>query len=285
MSAENGIAAIGAQQIAVHEKHQAEAMPANVQSIAENAQNQQPNLGQMRHHEAPIKMYGVDENDKRVEQKLILQSLAGPGRPLPTMVSDNNDIAAWVADKTKIEEANQWINELLTFYDQTDLNSKRWFDAKFPFIKQLKLKRIRDVGNMHIRLAELCENADPSPDEVKYIIDLLHGKADLPPALLPDEIHVNLRTRGVPAGSDQFYSGMFNPFKFTNPIDKRQKRAVVEALGTNVLGKGFIERWNQGATHQGPTNLKEWTEYFVNQAVAGRAAVPGANSGFAQARF
>lgn len=268
--AEPGVANLGAAQIAAHEKHASEAMPAHVQEIAANAQNQGAGLNPATfgHHEAPMKMYGVDPRDQEIQQKLILNQFAQAGGLLPQMISDNKDIASWVAEKTKIAEAEQWINELLTFYDQTDLNSKRWFDAKFPFIKQMKLKRIREVGNMHIRLAELCENADPSPDEVKYIIDLLHGKAALPPTLLPKEIHDKLPAAGIPADAAHFYQGMFNPFRFTNPIDKKQKDDVIKALGTNVLGKGFIERWNKGHTIAGPQNLKDWTEYFLTRATS-----------------
>lgn len=263
MSAEGGIAALGAQNIATQEKHQAEGMPAFVQQQAATAQNAQQGVNPAQpHHEAPIKYYGVDPRDKEIEMKLALNQLAQAGK-LPTMISDNKDVASWAMEKAKIAEADQWINELLTFYDQTDLNSKRWFDAKFPFIKQLKLKRIREVGAMHIRLAELAENADPTPEEVKYIIDLLQGKAKLPPPLLPKDMQI---PSNEDAGNTDFIEGMFNPFRFTNPIDTRQKKAVVEALGTNVLGKGFVERWSHGRTHMGPQSAKDWVEYFVGEA-------------------
>lgn len=271
--AENGVAALGAQNIALQEKHEAEAKPAHIQSVAANAQNNPNVVGNMLHHEAPIKYYGVDPRDKEVEQKLILNQLATRG-VLPQMIGDNRDIAQWVSDKTKVAEADQFVNEILTFYDLTSLAEKREFDRKFPWLKEMKLKRIREVAAMHLRIAELCENSDPSIDDVKYIIDLLHGKAKLPPTLLPAEIHANLEPRGEAAGGPQFYEGMFNPFKFTNPIDTGRKNAVVAALGTNVLGRGFLDRWNRGATHQGPQNLREWTQYFVDQAVAGQANIP-----------
>jgi hypothetical protein len=266
--AEGPVSGLGAQQIATHEKHEAEAKPASIYQTAAAAQNAQGGLGGMVHHEAPMKIYGVDQRDKEMEVRLGLNQLAGQGL-LPQMISDNKDVASWVMEKTKIEEANQFINNILTFYDQTNLAEKREFDRKFPWIKEMKLKRIREVAAMHLRLAELMENSDPSVDDVKYIIDLLQGKAALPPQLLPDQIHNNLRPRGEDASTYPFIEGMFNPFKFTNPIDARNRNVVVQALGTNVLGRGFIERWQQGVTATGPTNLREWTEYFVRKAAQG----------------
>jgi hypothetical protein len=263
--AEPGVSNLGAQQIALHEKHEAEAKPAFVQQTAQDAQNAQQGLGGMLHHESPMKLVGVDQKDKQMEVTLGLNRLARQGL-LPFMVSDNKEVASWVAEKAKIEEANQFINSILTFYDQTSLPEKREFDRKFPWIKEMKLKRIREVAQMHLRLAELMENSDPSVEDVKYIIDLLQGKAQLPPQLLPDGIHGALRPRGENAADIPFIRGMFNPFKFTNPIDRANRDVVVEALGTNVLGRGFIDRWRQGYTNAGPTNLADWTEYFVRRA-------------------
>jgi hypothetical protein len=275
--AEAGISNLGAQNIATHEKHEAEAKPAFIQRAPETAQNAQTGLGGMLHHEAPIKYYGVDQRDKQIEQMLVLNQLSQRGG-LPIMVSDNKEVASWVAEKTKIAEAEQFINNILTFYDQTNLSEKREFDRKFPWLKEMKLKRIREVAAMHLRLAELMENSDPSVDDVKYIIDLLHGKAALPPRLLPDEIHNNLAGRGRMAGSANFFRGMFNPFKFTNPLDTSRRDDIVKALGTNVLGRGFIERWQAGETSRGPTTLKEWTDYFIEQATNGRSAAPTFNN-------
>jgi hypothetical protein len=135
---------------------------------------------------------------------------------------------------------------------------------------------------MHLRLAELMENSDPSLEDVKYIIDLLQGKAELPPQLLPDEIHGALRARGEIAGGPEFIEGMFNPFRFTNPINTANRNRVVQALGTNVLGKGFLDRWRAGETHYGPRNLREWTEYFVNRALGNNPGIGGMlnNQGF-----
>lgn len=283
MSAEGGIAAIGAQNIAFQEKHEAEAKPAYIQEQAKTAQGKNAGMtAELPHHEAPIKYYGVDPRDKQMEQKLILAELAKPGPSkaavLPQMYSDNNDVAQWIQDKIKIAEADQFINELLTFYDLTSLAEKRAFDAKFPWIKQLKLKRMHEVANMHIRLAELCENADPSIEDVKYIIDLLHGKASLPPPILPPVLNAALSDYGLAAGGNEFFAGMFNPFTFTNPLKDKKQKQVIEALGTNVLGKGFEKRWKEGKTHKGPETLKDWTKYFLDQAIAGKPANPPAGA-------
>lgn len=263
--------------MAAQTKYEQANLPATIHAPAADVQNIGVAPGQPRHVEQPIQYNTVDPRDKKFEMVAALNAQAVAQGNVPPMMMQAgvtaDEYANWVMDKAKKEELLQFHNQILSMYDLADPNTKRWFDAKFPFLKQLKLKRIREVGQVHIRLAELIENSDPTPEEIQYILHLLEGKAQLPPPILPDGIVMP----DPNADNEQtFYRGLFNPYEFQNTARNDQRDRVVQLLGTNVLGRGFLDRWNavEHRTMAGPQNVADWVGYFTNR-LANPNAMPG----------
>jgi hypothetical protein len=221
------------------EKHVAASKPAQVQ---------QETLGWNKDDAGfytvnPIQYNQPHPEDELVEAQLAINK-ANIGGQVYQTPADARKLAEYYKHKKEVLDLTETHHLLLNMYDLSDLNTRRHFDSKFPFIKQLKMKRLREVADMHFRLASILENSNPTMEETKYIIDLALGRAKLPPPLFPERINKAIAKRGnidLETQYGAFQKGLLNPTKMLKPGSKLEQEAV-DVLGTNVFGKGWKER-------------------------------------------